>query len=179
MRTQCNGLLIGLLLATAPAIALAHDPAPATAPPPPSMDDPGQPASAAPISANDPRLAPLPAESALATPAAKIKPKGPPKSDGDPTYLPRKPTDDAFHPPPKTADERANANGNGVQVHTESNGDRIEEYRNNGQLTKVRVTPAHGKAFEVHDTNGDGHIDKLDASGNPVAPVQWTLFEWH
>ena len=177
MRTQCNGLLIALLLATAPAWAASNDPAPATAPPPPSMDDPGQPASA-PIAADDPRLAPLPPESAPSTVATK-KPEATPKADGDPTYAPRLPTDDAFHPPPKSGDQKLSAGTDSVSVRTESNGDRIEEFRHGGQLTKVRVKPAHGPAFEINDTNGDGRIDHADAKGNNVIPVQWTLFQWH
>ena len=177
MRTQCDGLLIALLLATAPALADTKDPAPAVAPPPPALDDPGQP-PAAPIAADDPRLAPLPPESAPSTVATK-KPEDTPKSDGDPTYAPRLPTDDAFHPPPKSADQKLTDCSDSVSVHTEANGDRIEEYRRSGQITKVRVRPAHGAAFEIDDTNGDGRIDRADAKGNNVIPVQWTLFQWH
>ncbi len=180
MRTRCNGLLIGLLLATAPIAAFAQDPAPAVAPPPPSIDDPGQPASTLPpIKADDPRLAPLPAESPPAAPLSKKTQRGPRKSDGDPTYAPRLPTDDAFHPPPKQADDTPAATGDSVRIHTESNGDRIEEDRHNGQITKVKVKPANGPAFEIHDSNGDGRIDRKDANDNPVVPVQWSLFEWH
>ncbi len=179
MRMQCNGLLVGLLLATASGAAFAADPAPAVAPPPPDMNDPGQPATAESVKPGDPRLAPLPEESAPAAPTRKSVQHDNAKSDGDPTNLPRLPKDDAFHPPPKPAEETTTADGYSVRVHTEANGDRIEEYRHGGQLTKVKVKPANAPAFEVHDTNGDGHIDRADASGNPVAPVQWTLFEWH
>jgi len=187
MRPKCNGLLIALLLAAAPAVAYAQtsapaaasaqDPAPAVAPPPPSMDDPGQPATADSIRPDDPRLAPLPAESAPATPVPKAPP-GPSKSDGDPTNLPKMPTDDAFHPPPKTAEEKAVADGNSVRVHVAPNGDRIEEYRQDGQLTKVRVQPINGPAFELHDPDGVGR-DQSDVTANQVVPVQWTLFKWH
>jgi hypothetical protein len=176
MRTRCNGLLVGLLLATAPAAAFATDPAPAVAPPPPSMDDPGQPASA-PISKDDPRLKPLPAESAPTAPAAE--PEGPPKTDGDPTYAPRKPTDDAFHPPPKKPGESVSADGSSVRTYTTSNGDRIEEYRHGGQLTKVRVQPANGFPYELRKADDSNRADRSDAHGDKVEPVHFTLFEWH
>ena len=179
MRMQCNGLLIGLLLATAATPAFATDPAPAVAPPPPPMDDPGQPATAESIKPNDPRLAPLPAESAPEKPAAKPAANDHSKSDGDPSNLPKLPTDDAFHPPPKKPDENQSADGYSVRAYTAANGDRIEEYRHGGQLTKVRVQPAHGKAFELNDSNKDGRIDRSDVTNNQVVPVQWSLFEWH
>lgn len=184
MRMRCNGLLIGLLLATAATPAFAADPAPAVAPPPPTMDDPGQPATAESIKPDDPRLAPLPVESAPEAPKAKPAANDHAstdhmKPDGDPSNLPKLPTDDAFHPPPKKASEDQAADGYSVRVHTESNGDRIEEYRHGGQLTKVRVQPAHGKAFELNDSNKDGRIDRSDVTNNQVVPVQWSLFEWH
>ena len=179
MRIQRNGLLIGLLLATAATPAFATDPAPAVAPPPPTMDDPGQPATAESIKPNDPRLAPLPAESAPAKPAAKPAANDHSKSDGDPSNLPTLPTDDAFHPPPKKPDETQTADGYSVRAYTAANGDHIEEYRHGGQLTKVRVQPAHGKAFELNDSNRDGRINRSDVTSNQVVPVQWSLFEWH
>ncbi len=179
MRAQCNGLLIGLLLATGASVAFAADPAPAVAPPPPSMDDPGQPATAESIKPDDPRLAPLPAESARSKPVTNPAANDHMKSDGDPSNLPKLPTDDAFHPPPKQVDQNQSADGYSVRKYTASNGDHIEEYRHGGQLTKVRVQPAHAKAFELNDRNGDGRINRSDVTNNQVVPVQWSLFEWH
>jgi hypothetical protein len=179
MRPDRKGMLIAVLLAFAPAIAFAQDPAPAPAPPPPSMDDPGQPATAESIKPNDPRLAPLPPESAPATPVKKPVAKGHEKSDGDPTNLPAKPTDDAFHPPAKKAEEVTSADGYSVRSYTTPNGDHIEEYRHGGQLTEVRVKPANGPAFQLKDRNADGRIDRGDFTTNQTVPVQWSLFEWH
>jgi hypothetical protein len=180
MRLHRKHLFLALLLAAAPATVLAQDsaPVPAPAPPPPSMDDPGQPAST-PIKPDDPRLAPLPPESAPETPAKKPAANDHAKSDGDPTNLPALPTDDAFHPPPKTPDEKQSADGYSVHSYTTAHGDHIQEFRHGGQLTEVRVKPANGPAFELRDTNGDGRIDHNDATNNQVVPVQWSLFEWH
>ena len=180
MRTRCNGLLVGLLLATAPVVAFAADPKPAPAPPPPDMNDPGQPSSA-PISSDDPRLKPLPAESAQtpAPPADENAPVGPPKTDGDPTYAPRIPTDDAFHPPAKKPDPNASADGFSVRTYTTSNGDKIEEYRHAGQLTKVRVQPANGFPYELRKSEDNDRPDRTDARDKKIEPVHFTLFEWH
>lgn len=182
MNTRHATLLIGLLLAAAPASVLAKDPAPAVAPPPPTMDDPGQPASdAAPIDKDDPRLKPLPAESSPTAPNAPASdaPVGPPKTDGDPSYAPRLPTDDAFHPPAKKPDTSISADGSSIHTYTTSNGDRIEEYRHGGQLTKVRVQPSGGFPYELRKSSESDHADRTDARDKKVDPVHFTLFEWH
>lgn len=60
----------------------------------------------------------------------------------------------------------------------ERSGDVIEEYRTNGRLQMVKVTPARGKPYQIIDTNGDGRLDSHDYEGR-VRPVYWTLFEWN
>lgn len=179
MRTHCNGLLVGMVFALASVPAFAADPAPAVAPPPPGMNDPGQPATAESIKPDDPRLAPLPEESAPQAPPKKSDGNDHMKSDGDPSNLPTMPTDDAFHPPPKQPSDTVSADGYSVRTHVEANGDRIEEYRHGGKLTRVKVQPAHGKAFEINDNNGDGRINSNDATSKQTLPVKWSLFEWH
>ena len=57
---------------------------------------------------------------------------------------------------------------------------RIEEYRRNGQVYMVKVTPAKGPAYYYIDTDGDGKLE-LDADQralNPVQPVYWKVKEW-
>ena len=66
-----------------------------------------------------------------------------------------------------------------MHSYTTSNGDHVEEYRHGGQLTRVRVKPSNGPAFELRDTNGDGRINRNDATSTQTIPVQWSLFEWH
>lgn len=60
----------------------------------------------------------------------------------------------------------------------EKTGDVIEEYRSNGRLQMVKVTPQRGKPYQIIDTNGDGKLDSHDYEGG-VRPVYWTLFEWN
>ncbi|MBS0213521.1 MAG: DUF2782 domain-containing protein [Proteobacteria bacterium] len=176
MRIHRTPLIVAALLAMAPIAAFAQQEI-APAPPPPSLDDPGQPP--APVKPDDPRLAPLPPESAPAAPAPPAAIKGHEKSDGDPTNAPALPTDDAFHPPPKKPSETVTADGYSIRSYTAENGDKIEEFRHGGQLTRVRVQPANGPAFEINDNNGDGRINRNDATSKQTLPVQWSLFEWH
>lgn len=64
-----------------------------------------------------------------------------------------------------------------VNIRQIDNGDTVEEYRQNGRLTMVKVTPKRGAPYTLLDSNGDGRLDRKDAEG-PVAPVYWTLYEW-
>lgn len=64
-----------------------------------------------------------------------------------------------------------------VVIRKIDNGDVVEEYRQDGRLTMIRVKPLRGPAYTVHDANGDGRLDRKDIEG-PVAPVYWTLYEW-
>lgn len=57
---------------------------------------------------------------------------------------------------------------------------RVEEYRLNGQVYMVKVTPKGGIPFYYIDTDGDGRLE-LDAAQqalNPVQPVYWKIKEW-
>lgn len=65
-----------------------------------------------------------------------------------------------------------------VTIRNIDNGDRVEEYRENGRLTMVKVTPKNGPAYTLLDANGDGKLDRRDTEG-PVAPVYWKLYEWN
>lgn len=64
-----------------------------------------------------------------------------------------------------------------VSIRTERNGDRVEEYRQNGVLYMVKVTPERGPAYYLMDTDGNGRLNR-DAAVETVSPVYWTLYEW-
>ena len=53
------------------------------------------------------------------------------------------------------------------------NGDVIEEYRVNGRLQVVKVTPARGPVYYLMDSDRDGNPDEN------VPAVYWKLFEWN
>ncbi len=64
-----------------------------------------------------------------------------------------------------------------VSIRTEGNGDRVEEYRQNGRVYMVKVTPARGPAYYLMDTDGNGKLNRDDRDPR-VAPVHWTIYEW-
>lgn len=55
----------------------------------------------------------------------------------------------------------------------------IQEYRINGQLYKVKITPSIGPAYYLIDTNGDGNLDVRKTGPDKSLQVpQWILFSW-
>lgn len=54
----------------------------------------------------------------------------------------------------------------------------IEEYRVNGQLRFIKITPKSGKPYYMVDTDGDGILEtREDNFSNP--PInQWILLQW-
>ena len=56
----------------------------------------------------------------------------------------------------------------------------IEEYRLDGQVYMVKVTPKVGIPYYYIDTNGDGRLelDMDQRALNPVQPVYWKVKEW-
>ncbi len=54
----------------------------------------------------------------------------------------------------------------------------IEEYRVNGYLYKVKVTPSVGPVYYLIDQNGDGHMERMSDIYNDFIVPQWVLFEW-
>jgi hypothetical protein len=78
--------------------------------------------------------------------------------------------------PPKVQEEQIEPT---VTIREEE--DRmIEEYRMNGQVYMVKVTPRVGVPYYYIDTDGDGKLE-LDVDRqalNPVQPVHWKIKEW-
>lgn len=55
---------------------------------------------------------------------------------------------------------------------------QVEEYRINGRLYMVKVTPAHGKPYYLVDERGDGHFTRQDNLDSGVRVPQWVLFQF-
>lgn len=55
----------------------------------------------------------------------------------------------------------------------------LEEYRANGKLYMVKVSPAIGPAYYLVDEDGDGKLElgTNKSSGDAVLP-KWLLFSW-
>ncbi|HET6631660.1 MAG TPA: DUF2782 domain-containing protein [Rhodanobacteraceae bacterium] len=71
------------------------------------------------------------------------------------------------------------ANGDPVPTVTvrQEQGATVQEYRHNGRIYMIRITPAHGVTQTFLDTNGDGRLEP-DPHQGPVAPVYYTLYQW-
>lgn len=89
------------------------------------------------------------------------------------------PRTDAQAPLPKkirAEDDLSNAPA--VTIRRQDNGDTVQEYRENGRLTMVKVTTPTGISYTLLDTNGDGMLDRSDHDG-PIGPVYYTLYKWN
>lgn len=78
--------------------------------------------------------------------------------------------------PPKIQDELLEPT---VTIREED--DRmIEEYRLDGRVYMVKVTPKGGIPYYYVDTDGDGQLelDMDQRALNPVQPVHWKIKEW-
>lgn len=55
----------------------------------------------------------------------------------------------------------------------------IEEYRINGRLYMVKITPSIGPAYYMIDSDGDGNMDvrRSDVRRDMDVP-RWVLFSW-
>ena len=79
-------------------------------------------------------------------------------------------------PPPPMADDGALTDEPQVTI-VKKNGETIEEYRINGQLYMMKVTPAHGVPYYMHkeDQNG-GWL--MDGPNQPLSIPKWTIFRF-
>ncbi len=55
----------------------------------------------------------------------------------------------------------------------------IEEYRMNGKLYMVKITPKRGFPYYLVDSDGDGNLETRRSNLDPdVLIPRWTLFQW-
>ena len=78
--------------------------------------------------------------------------------------------------PPKVQGEQLEPT---VTIREEENR-LIEEYRMNGQVYMVKITPKGGIPYYYVDSDGDGRLElDMDKQAlNPVQPVHWKIKEW-
>ncbi len=53
--------------------------------------------------------------------------------------------------------------------------DKVEEFRINGKLYMIRVTPPHGVAYYLVDSKGDGKFIKQEAFDTGLRIPQWVI----
>jgi hypothetical protein len=54
----------------------------------------------------------------------------------------------------------------------------VEEFRINGRLYMIRVTPAHGRPYYLIDNVGRGEFTRLDAYDTGTRPPMWVIHQW-
>ena len=106
-------------------------------------------------------VAQLPSLAAAETPKAKTPPAD------------LQPLEDI--PPPAMTNED-NADEPQITI-IKKKGETIEEYRINGQLYMMKITPAHGVPYYMHkeDQNG-GWVN--DGPSQPISIPKWTIFRF-
>ena len=53
--------------------------------------------------------------------------------------------------------------------------DKVEEFRVNGQLYALRVTPPHGISYWLMDATGDGTMMRRDSLDTGLRVPQWVI----
>lgn len=75
-------------------------------------------------------------------------------------------------PPPPGADESVQE----PQVTIKKRGeDTVEEYRMNGKLYMVKVTPPHGRPYYLIDDNGTGNFNRRDGVDSGIRVPMWVI----
>ena len=77
--------------------------------------------------------------------------------------------------PPKTLDETLVE----PQVTIVKKGtDTVEEYRINGELYMMKVTPSHGVPYYLQKQDQEGGWSRLDGPSPPLVIPKWVIFRF-
>ena len=80
-------------------------------------------------------------------------------------------------PPPVEHDKGANRRNEEIEPDitiTTRGTDQVEEYRYNGQLYMIKITPKHGVPYYLIDEQGRGQFKRSDLQPD-VKPPMWVL----
>ena len=56
--------------------------------------------------------------------------------------------------------------------------DTVEEFRANGQLYMIKVTPPHGVPYYLYDDVGNGDFTRRDAQDSGIRVPKWVIKRW-
>ena len=119
-----------------------------------------------------PALAQSPGDRALPSQTPAQKPAAKPFTRGN---QPLQPIPEPPPPPPGFEPDPALE----PQVTIQRRGDQtIEEYRVNGRLYMVKVTPSHGKSYFLVDNVGRGDFVRYDSFETGTRPPMWVIHQW-
>jgi hypothetical protein len=57
-------------------------------------------------------------------------------------------------------------------------GETVEEYRINGELYMLKITPAHGVPYYLQKEDRNGGWSRFDGPGEPVIIPKWVIFRF-
>jgi Protein of unknown function (DUF2782) len=61
---------------------------------------------------------------------------------------------------------------------TQRNGNKEEEYRVNGKLYMIKVTPPHGVPYYLVDEQGGGVMTRMNTLTSGTRPPMWVIKRW-
>lgn len=86
---------------------------------------------------------------------------------------------DDLSKPPKTLDQTIEDNLVEPQITIKKKGtDTVEEYRINGQLYMMKITPAHGVPYYLQKQDQEGGWSRTDGPSAPLAIPKWIIFKF-
>lgn len=119
----------------------------------------------------------LAASSAPPPPGSALPPPGINDPGSRPQSVPLPDTGIAPSVAPAARQQDTHGDSTNVSVHTNANGDTVEEYRSGGRIYMVRIIPKHGVTQTYHYDSPDGNL-MHDPKLGPVSPVYFDIYKW-
>ena len=88
---------------------------------------------------------------------------------------------DAPPPPPIPSEDAYSQAEEGLEAEVtikKRGKEVVEEYRMNGQLYMIKITPSKGLPYYLVDSDGDGSLESRRNSLDDPEVVKWRLFTW-
>lgn len=86
-------------------------------------------------------------------------------------------TDTKPLPPPPSLDPSEAVDD--PQITIKQNAEQtIEEYRSNGRLYMIKITPKHGKTYYLVDDRGDGKLARQESLDSGLRVPMWLIFKF-
>jgi hypothetical protein len=80
-------------------------------------------------------------------------------------------------PPPQQVDPNEPADAPQVTISKQSE-QTVEEYRANGKLYMIKITPKHGVPYYLVDDRGDGKFARQESLDTGLRVPRWVLFRF-
>lgn len=80
-------------------------------------------------------------------------------------------------PPPPVLDAGESPDEPQVTISKQT-GQTIEEYRSNGKLYMLKVTPSHGKPYYLIDDRGDGKFSRQESLDSGLRVPVWVIHQF-